>query len=111
MFATLTLLAQQTGADGAAGGPPPYYQWVMIGGMVLLFYLLLLRPQQKQEKDRLRMISQLKKNDKIVNQGGIIGVVDTIKEREDEVVLRGGLRVTKSSIVRIVADEANKDQA
>lgn len=111
MLASLLLFAQQNGADGAAGGPPGYYQFIMIGGMVVLFYMLLLRPQQRQEKDRLRMISQLKKNDKIVNQGGIIGVVDTIKEREDEVVLRGGMRITKSSIVRIVSDESTKESS
>lgn len=109
MLATLVLLAQQPAVDGQ-GGPPAYTTWIMIGGFFLLFYLFLLRPQQRQEKERLRMISQLKKNDKIINQGGIIGIIDSIKEREDEVVLKGGFKITKSSIVRVVSEEANKDQ-
>lgn len=110
MLATLTILAQQTAADGQ-GGPPGYYTIIMIGGLMLMFYFVLLRPQQRQERDRLRMISLLKKNDKVINQGGIIGVIDSIKEREDEVVLKGGIRITKSSIVRVVTEEPGKDQA
>src|SRR5438270_840161 len=107
MAISVILLAQQT-AEGQ--GPPGWYSWVMIGGLCLMFYLFLLRPQQRQERDRLRLISQIKKNDKIVNQGGIIGVIDTIKEREDEVLLKGGLRITKSSIVRVVSDRPSEPE-
>jgi preprotein translocase subunit YajC len=57
-----------------------------------MFYLLILRPSQVQEKQRRAKVSALKKNDKIINSGGIIGIVDSIKD--DEVVLRGGLRLT-----------------
>jgi preprotein translocase subunit YajC len=110
MLTALIQFAQQAGADGAPqGGAPPYFQFVMIGGLVLMFYLLMLRPQQRQERDRLAMISKLKKNNKIVNSGGIIGIIDSIKEGEEEVLLRGGLRITKSSIVRVVADEPAKE--
>jgi preprotein translocase subunit YajC len=111
MFAALILLAQQTADGTPPGGPPWFYQWIMIGGLVLMFYLILLRPQQRQERDRLKLISQLKKNDKIVNSGGIIGVIDSIKEREDEVLLRGGLRITKSSIVRVMTEEPAREQS
>jgi preprotein translocase subunit YajC len=110
MLASLILFAQQNGADGATGGPPAYFNFLWIGVLVMMFYLLLLRPQQKQERDRLKLISTLKKNDKIVNSGGIIGVIDSIRESGDEVLLRGGLRITKSSIVRILVDDSSKDQ-
>jgi preprotein translocase subunit YajC len=56
------------------------------------------------------LVAALKKNDKIINSGGIIGVVESIKEKENEVVLRGGLRVTKSSIVQIVTEDTTKEQ-
>jgi preprotein translocase YajC subunit len=73
--------------------------------MLVVGYFLLFRPMQKQEKQRQALVLSLKKNDKVVTSGGIIGVVDAIKEKEDEVVLKGGLHITKSSIVRVVKPE------
>ncbi len=101
----------------AADQPPPDGGGSLFGGLfpiiliVFMGYFLLLRPMQRQEKQRQALVANVKKNDKIVNSGGIIGIVESIKEKEDEVVLRGGLRITKSSISRIVSpEETSKDQ-
>lgn len=45
-----------------------------------IFYLLLIRPQQKKQKDHDKMISELKKNDEVVTNGGIHGTVVNVKE-------------------------------
>lgn len=88
----------------------PYGPLIMMGLIFLLGYFLLMRPAQRQEKERRALISKLKKNDKIVNAGGIIGVVDSIKDQEDEVTLKGGIRILRSSIVKIVnPDESTKE--
>jgi preprotein translocase subunit YajC len=92
------------------GGPPSWTYLAYIPVFLVLGYLLLMRPARAQEQQRKSMMANLKKNDRIVNSGGIIGIVESIKEKEDEVVLRGGLRITKSSIVRIVSEDAAKDQ-
>lgn len=77
--------------------------------LLVMAYFLLLRPMQKQEKQRQALVAALKKNDKIVNSGGIIGIVDSIKD--NEVILRGGLRITRGSIQQIlVGDEEAKEQ-
>src|SRR4051794_192496 len=102
MLATLVLLAADPSAQDSA---PIWSSFIPIVFMVLFGYLLLFRPAQRQEQQRKALILALKKNDKIVNSGGIIGIVDSIKEKEDEVVLKGGLRVLKSSIVRVVSPE------
>ena len=39
----------------------------------VVFYFLLIRPQQKKLKDHKNMIANLKKGDRVVTQGGIIG--------------------------------------
>ena len=39
----------------------------------VVFYFLLIRPQQKKLKDHKQMIANLKKGDRVVTQGGIIG--------------------------------------
>lgn len=104
-------------AEEAAASPeatPPWFAnpMMMMGLIMVLGYFMLFRPAQRQEQQRKALIAGVKKNDKIINSGGIIGVVDSVKEKEDEVVLRGGLRITKSSIVRILtAEDAVKDQA
>ncbi len=46
-----------------------------------IFYFLLIRPQQKQQKARQEMLSNLQKGDKVVTIGGMYG---TIKEITDE---------------------------
>jgi preprotein translocase subunit YajC len=77
--------------------------------------LLMIRPMKKQEQQRQALLSNVKRNDKVVTSGGLIGIVAAIKEKEDEITLRVDessnvrLRVLKSSIVRVITDEASKD--
>ena len=46
----------------------------------VLFYFLLIRPQQKKLKDHKNMITNLKKGDKVVTQGGIMGTIHHIND-------------------------------
>jgi preprotein translocase subunit YajC len=92
-------------------GPPGWVNLVpfLFLGVMLVFMMIL--PQRRQEKQRQEMISKLKHNDRIVNSGGIIGIVDRVKENEDEIILKGGLRITRSSVAKILApDDSGKDQ-
>ncbi len=57
--------------------------------MVIMFavmYFLIIRPQKQKEKKRLEMISNVRKQDRIVTAGGVHGVVVSVKE--DEVIVR-----------------------
>ncbi|URN92931.1 MAG: preprotein translocase subunit YajC [Candidatus Pristimantibacillus lignocellulolyticus] len=63
--------------------------WTLIGPFILMFvvfYFLLIRPQQKKQKTRNLMLSQVKKGDKIVTIGGLHGTIAEITD--DVVVLR-----------------------
>ena len=46
----------------------------------VVFYFLLIRPQQKKLKDHKNMIANLKKGDRIVTQGGIIGNIHYVND-------------------------------
>ncbi|MCX8124281.1 MAG: preprotein translocase subunit YajC [Spirochaetes bacterium] len=75
----------------AANGQQASSPWVSIIPlilMILIFYLLLIRPTQKKEKDRMKMIDQLKKGDKVLTTSGIIGVVVNIKPEENIITLK-----------------------
>ena len=43
-----------------------------------VFYFLLIRPQQQRQKEMKRMLSALKRGDRVVTGGGIIGVVQKV---------------------------------
>ena len=71
--------------------------------MTVLFYVLLVLPQQREAKNRRKMLSELKKGDRVVTIGGILGTVAEIKE--DTVKLKVAekteIEVTKASIERL----------
>ena len=46
----------------------------------VVFYFLLIRPKQKKLKSHKEMITNLKKGDKIVTQGGIMGTIHYVNE-------------------------------
>jgi preprotein translocase subunit YajC len=48
---------------------------VMFGGIFAIFYFLMIRPQQKQRHEHEELLKQLKKGDRVVTAGGIIGDV------------------------------------
>ncbi|HEV3260757.1 MAG TPA: preprotein translocase subunit YajC [Gemmataceae bacterium] len=102
-YAFLLLAADPPAAsDGGGAGLFSLAPFLLIG---LAFVFLIIMPARRQEKQRQALIMALKKNDRVVNSGGIIGVVESIKENADEVVLRGGVRITRSSIQRIIPPE------
>ena|SRR5688572_8920849 len=107
-LASILLAAQEAPPEG---GPP---QWIvsvfMFGAIGAIFYFLLIRPQAKQEKERRAMLDALKKKDRVVTGGGLMGSVADV--RDDEVVLRISenpdvkVRVRRSSVVEVLKETA-----
>ncbi len=107
MLSSLLFAVDETAKQTTSEG---WLSLLPFAGIAVLFYFLMIAPMRRQEKQRQALVSTLKKNDKIINSGGIIGIVESVKEKENEVVLRGGLRVTKASIVQVVSEDASKEQ-
>ncbi len=97
----------------AAGGPPassPMALFAQFGWIILVFvvmYLLLIRPQQQQQKKTSQMLKALKRGDRVVTSGGIIGSVVGIDE--GKVVLRVSedvkLEFVKSAVVQVLVEK------
>ncbi|MDH5723135.1 MAG: preprotein translocase subunit YajC, partial [Alphaproteobacteria bacterium] len=67
----------------------------MILILVILFYVLLIMPQQRRFKEHSKMLDKLKKGDKVITGGGLIGKVEKIiDEKEILIDLGNGLKVT-----------------
>jgi preprotein translocase subunit YajC len=76
--------------QGAAGG---FGGLIPIILMFVIFYFLLIRPQQKRNKEHKEMISNLKKGDRIITNGGIYGRVTGLDETTLTVEIADRVRV------------------
>ena len=78
--------------------------------IIAIFYLLLIRPQQQQAKKLKAMLAALKKGDKVVTSGGLMGTIVGLEEQK--VVLRVGddvkMEFVKSAIVSVVTEGPQK---
>ena len=60
----------------------------------VVFYFLLIRPQQKKQKDHRTMLDALRRGDRVVTGGGILGTVSKVVSPEEvEVDLAPNVRV------------------
>jgi preprotein translocase subunit YajC len=66
-----------------------------------IFYFLVIRPQQKQQQKLQQMITELKINDEVVTNGGIIGRIKEIRETSFIVqsAEKSFLEIGKSAVV------------
>lgn len=87
------ILADAAPAAPQAGEGGSFLQLLLVfGPMLVAFlvinYLLVTRPQQKQQSKHFDMLGGLKKNDRVVTAGGIIGTFVSMTEDRSEVTLR-----------------------
>ncbi len=64
----------------APAQPNPLISLLPLVFIFLIFYFLIIRPQQQRQREHGKMITELKKNDEVVTQGGIHGTVVNVKE-------------------------------
>jgi preprotein translocase subunit YajC len=96
--------AQAAGAS--AGGLDSLQQFLPLVLIFVVFYFLLLRPQQKKMKAHRELVSQLRRGDRVLTQGGIIGQINkVISDSEVSVEIAEGVRVrvTRSAIAEVLA--------
>jgi preprotein translocase subunit YajC len=79
------LLGGAQGAE-AASGPGAIVNFLPLVAIIAIFYFLIIRPQNKKQKETQKMLSALKKGDRIVTIGGIHGTIQSVKE--NTVILR-----------------------
>lgn len=63
--------------------------------LMALFYVLLIMPQQRRFKEHNKMLSALKKGDRVVTGGGLVGKVDKIIDDHEVLIdLGNDIKVT-----------------
>ena len=90
------LIFFQSGLGGLA-------QLLPIVLIIAVFYVLLIRPQQKRQRQLQETIASLKIGDRVITNGGIIGVITTV--RDTSFIIRSAdktiLEIARSSIAGI----------
>ena len=57
-------------------------QFIPLILIFIIFYFFLIRPQQKKVKEHKLMVENLKRGDKVVTSGGIVGTIERIIDNE-----------------------------
>ena len=87
---------------GGAAANPLLQMAPMLIVFAVMFYLIVLRPQHREQRARKEKLESLKKNDKVLTIGGIIGTIVDFSNDGSRVTLRvdDGTRIkfTRSSI-------------
>lgn len=105
-------LLTATAATATAASPPFWMQMLPFAGMALIFWFLIIRPQMKRQKDHQAKIAGLKKGDRVVTAGGLVGKIVKVEEHYVDLELGQNVRVkaVKATIGEIIppgGDAAN----
>ncbi len=58
-----------------------------------LFYFLIIRPQQRQSRERKKMLAEVKRGDGVLTSGGIYGKIVSVKDDELTVEIAKGINI------------------
>ena len=101
MQATLFQLAQ-----AGAQAPSALVQFVPILLIFGIFYFLLLAPMRKRQKQHQVLLGALKRGDRVVTNGGLLGEIAAVEEKVVHLKLGDNVkvRVVKSAIAGLEGD-------
>jgi len=102
MMTTLSFLAMATPAEGQQGSP--FGMMVPMLFIFAIFYFMLIRPQQRKEKERKKMIEELKTGARVMFSGGIIGTVTNVKDAVFVIKIADGVKieVARGAVSRVL---------
>lgn len=93
-------------AQAASDGMSGFVQFAPLVLIFVVFYFMMIRPQQQRQKQHKSMLEALRRGDKVVTAGGIIGTVaKVVSDTEVAVDLADNVRVrvVRSTITQVLA--------
>lgn len=94
-------------AGGLFDSQSAMIQFLPLVLIFVVFYFLLIRPQQQKQKTHRTMLDALRRGDRVVTGGGIIGTVNRVTQGSDEVdvdIAQGvRVKVLRSTITSVLA--------
>lgn len=94
-------------AGGLFDSQSAMIQFLPLVLIFVVFYFLLIRPQQQKQKTHRSMLDSLRRGDRVVTGGGIVGSVNRVTPGSDEIevdIAQGvRVRVLRSTIASVLA--------
>jgi preprotein translocase subunit YajC len=110
-----SLLMGSFGGGGAADGGSQSFITTLIPFALIIgiFYFLIIRPQNKKQKETQRMLSAIKKGDRVVTIGGIHGVVQNVKEGSVVVKVDDNVKIefSRTAVSAVVSQDAKAEKS
>ena len=112
----VTATEVQSAAPGAPTAAPQQSGFGMLVPMLLIlaiFYFMMIRPQQRKEKERRKMIDELRAGAQVVFAGGILGTIVEATEKTFKVETASGaqMEILRSCVQGVVPAEGAADAA
>lgn len=84
-------------------GGSPFASFIFLGLIFFIFWFFIIRPQSKKQKEIQQKVTEMKKGDKIVTSGGVLGILHSNDEETVliEVDKEVKIRVLKNAIVDV----------
>jgi preprotein translocase subunit YajC len=103
-YLSIIAMAQPQGADGGQGSM--FQPLIFMGIIFFIFYFMMIRPQQKRQKERQKLLNEMKKGDKVITAGGIHGKIVALEDRTVLIEISDNLKikVEKASIGTVLKD-------
>lgn len=101
-----TAYAQGTGLSSMFDNQSTLLQFLPLVLIFVVFYFLLIRPQQKKAREHRATLDSLRRGDRVVTGGGIIGTVVRVDGADEvSVDIADGVRVrvVRSTITSVLA--------
>ena len=104
------LAADPKGGDGAQF----FVSMMPLLILFVLFYVIILGPQRKAAKKHKTMLAELKKNDRVITRGGIMGSVASVEPDGTKVTIKiddnTRIPIHRSYIEHVLGDEDSADK-
>lgn len=105
--------AQTTTAPAVAKQPGTLEMFLPFVVIFAIFYFLIIRPQVKKQKDHQKFVTELKKGDEVLTNGGILGTIEGLTDQFITLEISEGvrIRILRSQIsTTMAAQQANQKQ-
>jgi preprotein translocase subunit YajC len=90
----------------AAGGPQELTSFILPMALIfVVFYFFMIRPQQQKQKEMKKMLEALRRGDRVVTAGGILGTVVKTENDECQIEIADNVRVRvlRATITSVLA--------
>ena len=108
ILSTTTSVMAQAAPQSPGGGFTSILPMMLV--MFAIIYFLMIRPEQKKQKERQKLLSAVKKGDKVLTNGGMYGTVGSVKDTTVMVKISENTVVefTKAAIISVINADMEK---